>query len=460
MPRLVMLVALLAVSQPPVAQERLSHGRFRDVTVYRPQGQVKHVVLFLSGDNGWSEPVVGMARKLVDRGAMVAGIDTRQLVTALEADSASCVYPDGDLENLSHYLQGYARLPSYHTPLLVGYSSGATLAYAMIAQAPEGTFAGALSLGFCIQLDVAKPMCRGDGLRFTRRPDGRGAVDLLPSKELAVDWVVLQGARDRVCATAPARNFAAQVQRARFIELPSVTHSYSTAADWAPQFLEAYTRLSAKVDAAQALPPATLADLPLVEIRAAKAGPTFAVMLSGDGGWAGLDKDVAVALANKGIDVVGLDSLRYFWSARSPQSLAVDLDRLVRHYAAQWRKTSVVLIGYSQGADVLPFAINRLPPASRQLVTYTVMMGLGTNASFEFHVGNWLGGEGGAIPIQPEATKLQPNKTLCIYGAEEKDSLCPRLAPGSVEAHMMPGGHHFDGAFDELASVILERVAR
>jgi type IV secretory pathway VirJ component len=454
-----LFVALLAISQPLLAQERVTHGRFRDVTLYRPQGEVKHVVLLLSGDNGWESPVTEMARKLADRGALVAGIDTPQLYEALEADGASCIYPDGDLENLSHYLQGYAHLPTYHTPVLVGYSAGATLAYAMIAQAPEGTFAGALSLGFCLEMDLGKPLCRGEGVRFTRHADGK-AVDMLPTKELAVDWIALHGTTDRVCPTAPARNFAAQMSRAKFIELPKAGHSYSRAGDWAPQFLEAYDRLAAKADAALPPPPASLADLPLVEIRAAKAGSILAVLLSGDGGWAGLDKKVAAALAEKGVDVVGVDSLRYFWTPRTPQGLANDVDRVVRYYAANWHKTSVVLVGYSQGADVLPFAINRLPAASRQLVTYAVMMGLGTNASFEFHVGNWLGGESGAIPIQPEAARLQPNKTLCVYGEDEKHSLCPELAPASVEAHVMPGGHHFDGAYGDLATLILERVAR
>jgi type IV secretory pathway VirJ component len=457
--KLLHLVVLLAVSTPLLAQEHLAHGRFKDVTLYRPEGEVKHVVLFLSGDNGWESPVTGMARKLVERGALVAGIDSPQLFEALEADGASCVYPDGDLENLSHYLQGYTHLPTYHTPVLAGYSAGATMAYAMLAQAPDGTFAGAVTLGFCVEMDLGKPLCRGDGVRFTQHTDAK-ALDMLPTKDLAVEWIALHGATDRVCPTAPARKFVAQMPRAKFIELPKVGHSYSRDADWAPQFLEAYDRLATKADAALPPPPASLADLPLVEVRAAAGGPTFAVLLSGDGGWAGLDKKVAAALAAKGIDVVGVDSLRYFWTPRTPQGLADDVDRVVRYYAAHWHKTGVVLVGYSQGADVLPFAINRLPSASRQLVTYAVMMGLGKKASFEFHVGNWLGGESDAIPIQPEAAKLQPNMTLCLYGAEEKDSLCPQLAPDSVEAHVMAGGHHFDGAYEELASLILERLGR
>jgi len=452
-----LLMVLLALSPPLLAQEHLSHGRFKDVTLYRPKGEVKHVVLFLSGDNGWNSPAVEMAGKLVERGAMVAGIDTAQLFETLETASGNCLYTDGDLENLSHYLQGYARLPTYHTPLLVGYSAGASFAYANLAQAPEGTFAGAISLGFCVEMDLGKPLCRGDGARFERHADGK-SVDLLPAPEVVADWVVLQGAKDRVCPVGAARSFAAQIPRAQYIELPRASHYFSTAADWAPQFLASYDQMASKTAAAIPPPPQALADLPVVEVRASKPGPTFAVMLSGDGGWAGLDKNVAAELSKRGVDVVGVDSLRYFWKPRTPAGLAEDLDRLVRYYAANWHKTAVILIGYSQGADVLPFAINRLPPASRQLVTHAVMMGLGKNASFEFHVGNWLGGETGAIPIQPEAAKLQPGKTLCIYGADEKDSLCPVLAPASVEAHVMTGGHHFDGNYGDLATVILERV--
>ena len=87
--------------------------------------------------------------------------------------------------------------------------------------------------------------------------------------------------------------------------------------------------------------------------------------MSGDGGWAGLDQDVAAALSAKGIPVVGLDSLRYYWTARTPDGLAADTDRIVRYYLAHFGKRRVLLIGYSQGADVLPFAVNRLPAATR-----------------------------------------------------------------------------------------------
>ena len=65
------------------AQETLSHGRFTDVTLYRPHGAVNSFVLFLSGDGGWNQGVVGMAEALADEGALVAGISVPQLVVEL-----------------------------------------------------------------------------------------------------------------------------------------------------------------------------------------------------------------------------------------------------------------------------------------------------------------------------------------------------------------------------------------
>ena len=79
----------------------------------------------------------------------------------------------------------------------------------------------------------------------------------------------------------------------------------------------------------------------------------------------GLDQDIAAALSAKGIPVVGLDSLRYYWTTRTPEGLAADTDRMIRYYLAHFGKKRVLLIGYSQGADVLPFAVNRLPAATQ-----------------------------------------------------------------------------------------------
>ena len=117
----------------------------------------------------------------------------------------------------------------------------------------------------------------------------------------------------------------------------------------------------------------------------------LAIVISGDGGWRDLDKTIAHALCDAGVSVVGIDSLRYFWNAKSPEQTAHDLARVIQTYSARWRTKSVALIGYSFGADVLPFAYNRLPKGKRDKMAVMSLLGFAEGADFEIRVTGWLG---------------------------------------------------------------------
>ena len=474
------LVSLLACVAPPLANAgsaspgsaspssasatRLSHGRFHDVLVYQPPGAPASFALLLSGEEGWTPAADTMARRLSQQGAMVAGIDMAKFEAVLEADGDQCESADGDLENLSHFVQAYYHAPSYLAPVLVGVSSGAAFAYAMLAQAPRNTFAAALTLGFCPRLDGSKPLCKGSGFEFTRGPNGRG-MDFLPIKNLGNPWVDLQGETDRACPVAGAREFASKVRGAALVTLPDVGHDLASPSLWLPQFTAAYTKLSMQNPITRvAPPPASLSDLPIVEVPAHPvAAPTaavppsdlFAIIMSGDGGWAGLDQDVAAALSAKGIPVVGLDSLRYYWAARTPSGLAADTDRMIRYYLAHFGKQRVLLIGYSQGADVLPFAVNRLPDTTRARVALTAVTGMSEHALFEFHLTSWVSDDNSGPATLPEIDRITGMPVLCIYGEDESDSLCPKLDAKKFTIVKLKGGHHFDGDYANLARQIL-----
>ena len=451
----------------------LSHGRFRDFLVYKPLGPPASFVLLLSGDEGWNSTADAMARQLVRQGAMVTGIDWAKFKANLDADGAQCVFPDGDLENLSHFVQAYFRNPAYLSPILVGISSGAAMAYAMLAQAPRNTFAAAMTLGFCPSLDLEKSLCKGSGLESIRSTRGRG-VDFLPIKKLDNPWVDLQGADDRACPAGAARDFISQVRGAAMVILPKVGHDFASLPDWLPQFTAGYDKLATQNPATRVPPPpASLSDLPIVEVpvqpAAAQPGAvppdaartdSFAIIMSGDGGWAGLDQDVAAALHAKGIPVVGLDSLRYFWTARTPDGLAADTDRMIRYYLAHFGKQRVLLIGYSQGADVLPFAVNRLPAATRAHVALAAVMGMSDHALFEFHLSSWISDSQSGPATLPEINRITGIPVLCMYGADESDSLCPQLDPKKFMIVKLKGGHHFDGDYANLARQILAAASR
>ena len=146
------------------ADEEFSFGPFGKVFLYREQALPRGIVLFISGDGGWNEGVVDMARKLSGLGAVVVGVDVTRYLRRLETSGGKCLYPAADFEALSKYVQKRLDLPHYTPPILVGYSSGATLVYAVLAQAPPNTFRGGISMGFCPDLAIRKPLCKGDGL--------------------------------------------------------------------------------------------------------------------------------------------------------------------------------------------------------------------------------------------------------------------------------------------------------
>lgn len=456
-----MLLAVGLVSCAAMAEtlnHSLTHGRFKNVEIYKPNGEVNGVVLMFSGDVGWNQDAARKAQALAEQGALVAGISTPQLFANLNADGGDCVFPDGDLENLSHFVQAYEKLPGYMPPLLVGESSGATLAYAMLAQAPANTFAGALTLGFCPTLPLRKPLCKGENLHFKQRAKGAG-FDLLPVSRLSAAWRVLLDASAHSGAQCDARTTRTFVSSVAGTEL---TPLQDTDKSWLPQLKAGYTSLNAHRSVAVATSPAAVSDLPIVEIAAASAlaniseSDTMAILISGDGGWAGIDKDVAAALSRRGVPVVGIDSLRYFWSERTPASTAADVDRMMRFYMARWKKSKVVLLGYSQGADVLPFVVNRLPAATRAHLTLAVMMGLGKKADFQFHLSNWVISTNDGPPIPAEVAKLPAGIGMCIYGADETDSACPGLDAHQVKLVKLAGGHHFDGNYDRLVGIVLD----
>jgi type IV secretory pathway VirJ component len=436
--------------------ETISHGRFNDLPVYKPAGAVKGFALLLSGAAGWDAAARVQAEALAREGTMVAGIDTAKLLTNLEADTGKCVMPDGDMENLSRFIQAYERLPTYFPPILVGQGAGAALAYAMTAQAPVTRFGGLLTVDFCPVLPMQKPLCSGEGVHFAK-PVSTAGARLLPAKKLDHPWITLQDPKPSpACAPGAAQAFTASIPG---VEVQSVTlpaRRDDAAAPWVSTYTTAFNKLNAERPAAPPVPPATIADLPVIEIPSKAKGDTLVILLSGDGGWAGLDRDVAASLLKLGVPTVGVDSLRYFWSKRTPASVTADMDRLIRFYLTRWNKTKVVLVGYSQGADVLPFVMNRMPAGTRKHISQTVLMGLGKKAAFEFQVTNWLKAPADGLPIAPETEKLAAGTTVCIYGLDEaKESGCPTVDKTKIRVVGLPGGHHFDGDYDKLAKLVL-----
>jgi type IV secretory pathway VirJ component len=450
-----------STAQEPDSARELPAGRFGKVAVYIPTGQPKSVAIFVSGDGGWELGVRSMARALADMGAVVIGVDVREYFASLHRAAlrpgAPCQMIAADFESLSHQIQKQIGLSEYHVPVLVGYSSGATVVYAALVQSPPGTFAGALSLGFCADQDFAgAALCPGASLHY--RQNTQHELVFEPSATLRQPWIAFQGQKDQVCDPHAADEFVARVAGGAVVKLPLVGHGFSVERNWMPQFRAAYARLVPPV-VARPQGSADVGDLPLEEVpasgRASGQGDEFALLLTGDGGWAGLDQELAARLGASGVPTVALNSLKYFWRERTPDETARDIARVLRHYLSAWNRQRVLLIGYSFGADVLPFIVNRLPPELRERIASVSVLGIDAHAAFEVRISDWIGTDSGGPPTRPELAKVSHVPVLCIYGEGEEDSICPVMTGGAISREQIGKGHHFSGEYATLADRIL-----
>jgi type IV secretory pathway VirJ component len=441
-------------------EKTLQFRAFGEVHLYFNSPRPANVVLFTSGDGGWNTGVIDMAKALASLDSLVVGIDIVHYLQVLSRSSEKCLYPAGDLELLSKFVQNKLDYTSYVAPILVGYSSGATLVYTALVQAPSITFKGGISLGFCPDLQLAKPLCRGEGLQWKVASNGKKFV-FLPSTTLQVPWIAMQGTIDQVCDPSITEEFVSGVKNGSIITLPKVGHGFSKQENWMPEFKKAFQEIAtATAQTAQLPPSGDLKDLPLVEVPSpGSAGETLALLITGDGGWASPDAGIARKLVEAGIPLVGLNSLKYFWRARTPEETASDIERILAYYLSSWHKNKVILIGYSFGADVLPVTINLLPSEFRSRITLTVLISASHSASFKFELSDWIKSSSpkDSIPTLPEIKKMQGMKILCVYGEHDEDVLCKDIDPKWVQIFTFPGGHKVGNNFEPIADAILKQ---
>jgi type IV secretory pathway VirJ component len=197
--------------------------------------------------------------------------------------------------------------------------------------------------------------------------------------------------------------------------------------------------------------------LPLRELPVKGAGRSMAVILSGDGPFAELGNRLAKDLRAAGIPAVVWHSTSYYWTARTPEEAAGDLDLVIRHFGERWQRERVLVVGYSMGADVAPFLLNRLPRETRGRVGGVALLALAHDAVFEFRVRQWwTRSSAPSRAVRPELEKLRELRVLCIHGQGDENGACPEMATSGATVVELRGGHHFRGDYPRLRRIVLD----
>ena len=386
--------------------------------------EARSTALFITGKDGWGPEETARAQRLSEMHTMVLVIDGQGLLARVGGDCSALGTALADLARDQQQQHGALA----RTPVLVGLpNGGGSVALAAANTGGTAQFKGLVTL----DLNPATGPC----------PTTVNAGQKAPVRWLDV--------------TDTAETSAAHGIAGATIVAPE--------ADARRAFYQSYLRVAgtdSAFDLGTAPRSLNLADLPLTihQDANAPASNTYAIFLSGDGGWAEFDKEVSDRLAASGIPVVGLSALRYLWQEKRPDQIAADIARIDAHYRTAFDAERLMLVGFSLGANTLPFAANTLPPQLQQDLAAIALLAPEQQTGFEIRVGGWLGQATGATEVTPEIDRLAqalPNTPLlCLHGTKEKVSACPG-ATAPIRKHSFAGGHHLAKDYDAIAAVLI-----
>ena len=152
-------------------------------------------------------------------------------------------------------------------------------------------------------------------------------------------------------------------------------------------------------------------------------------------------------------------ALPIFYSKKTPEQTTIDFGNYLLQKIKVRTNQQIVLIGYSFGADVVPFILNRLPKNIHDKVIVSFLMASSGSTDFEIHWSDILGGNSKRNrDVVSEINKLNGDRIVIISASDDHVLDINKITLNKYTREVLPGGHHFDGDTDEITKVIIKHV--
>lgn len=182
----------------------------------------------------------------------------------------------------------------------------------------------------------------------------------------------------------------------------------------------------------------------------------YVLYFSGDGGFNSFSITLCNNINSGGYPLTAVNSKTYFWDKRTPQQTADAVAAYLHKQLPSRRNQEFVLVGYSFGADVMPFIVNRLDSFCKSRLRSVVLISPSTSTDFEIHWSDMFGSSARrSMDVVAEINRMSARSITTFFGTAEGDFPVSQLHVANYRNQTLPGGHRYDGHVAELAKRVM-----
>lgn len=197
--------------------------------------------------------------------------------------------------------------------------------------------------------------------------------------------------------------------------------------------------------------------LPITLLTGTDTTKPLVFYISGDGGWNSFSSSLAETINKSGYTVAVLNSKSYFWEKKTVDKATSDIHAYLQKEFAERKNRQFVLTGYSFGADVIPFIVNKFPVSLNSNLLSIILLSPSATTDFEVHWAELLGwNKKRSMDVVAEINKMGLQKTVIIAAKNEDDFPVKEIKLKNFWIETLPGGHHFEGNTTEVAETMMK----
>ena len=198
-------------------------------------------------------------------------------------------------------------------------------------------------------------------------------------------------------------------------------------------------------------------DLPVEASISHGSNDELIIYITGDGGWNTFNGQLVNQMEHLGYGVVALNSRKYFWSMKSPEIFAKDIEQLTKYYLAFWKKSTVIIVGYSFGADVASFLPGLLTEELKNKIKQIVLISPSASTDFVIRISDLVGeteNTNRRYLVKPEIDQIGL-PVICTFGKAEAKVLKTTFAiRKNLTTITLEGDHRYNNDFKLLIKTI------